>query len=202
MNWQKFAPETTSRVRENTEWSITYHFNTADTALPRILLIGDSICNAYNGLVAQKLAGKANTSSRCVTDRDYFRELDYVLDSMPYTAISFNNGLHSLSTNRKEWDTAYRAAVDFIRTELPDVYLSLTLSTPLKDPALTALSADLNRTVLLLSQEHSLPVIDLFTPMNCLDREEYWSDTYHFRPQAIDMQAEIIAAHMLAILEK
>ena len=54
-----------------------------------------------------------------------------MLDAYPYDVICFNNGLHSLSTDRTEWDAAYRAAVAFIRAKLPDTKLSLTLSTPL-----------------------------------------------------------------------
>ena len=49
IKWQDFAPATTSRGRENIEWSITYSYNATETGKPRVLLIGDSICNGYNG---------------------------------------------------------------------------------------------------------------------------------------------------------
>lgn len=204
IKWQDFAPATTSRVSENIEWSITYSYNATETGKPRVLLIGDSICNGYNGRVRDMLAGRVNVSfwasSKCVTDPDYFRELDFMLDAYPYDAVCFNNGLHSLSTDRAEWDAAYAAAADFIRAKLPETKLSLTLSTPLKDAKLTAVSASLNETVLRLAEEKNLPVIDLFAAMDGLDREEYWSDTYHFRAPAIDMQAKVISDHVLAQL--
>ena len=204
IKWQDFAPATTSRVRENIEWSITYSYNATETGKPRVLLIGDSICNGYNGKVREKLEGRVNVSfwasSKCVTDPDYFRELDFMLDAYPYDAVCFNNGLHSLSTDRAEWDAAYAAAADFIREKLPETKLSLTLSTPLKDAKLTAVSASLNETVLRLAEEKNLPVIDLFAAMDGLDREEYWSDTYHFRAPAIDMQAKVISDHVLVQL--
>ena len=72
---------------------------------------------------------------------------------------------------------------------------------PLKDPKLTGISASLNETVLRLAEEKGLPVIDLFDPMDVLDREEFWSDTYHFRAPAIEMQAKIISDHVLTQLE-
>ena len=75
--------------------------------------------------------------------------------------------------------------------------LSLTISTPLTDPALTAVSRELNGYVLELAAERGLPVIDLFTPMDALDRERYWRDVYHFTDAAVDMQADIIARHVL-----
>ena len=204
IKWQDYAPASTSRVREGIEWSITYAYNATTAELPRVLLIGDSICNGYNGKVREMLEGRVNVSfwasSKCVTDPDYFRELDFMLDAYPYDAVCFNNGLHSLSTDRAEWDAAYRAAVDFLRAKLPDAKISLTLSTPLKDVKLTAISASLNETVVRLAEEKGLPVIDLFAAMDGLDREEFWSDTYHFRAPAIEMQAKVISEHVLGQL--
>lgn len=205
MTWQDFTPRSTSRKREGIEWSITYAYDALDESRPRVLLIGDSICNGYNGAVRDKLAGEVNVSfwasSKCVTDPDYFRELDFMLDARPYDAVCFNNGLHSLTTARAEWDAAYASSVAFIRAKLPETKLALTLSTPLKDPALTAISASLNETVLRLSREQNLPVIDLFSSMDPLDRERYWSDTFHFRAEAIDIQAGIIADRVREMLK-
>ena len=43
VNWRDYAPAATSRVREATEWSVTYSYRATETDLPRVLLIGDSI---------------------------------------------------------------------------------------------------------------------------------------------------------------
>ena len=201
MNWQSYAPGSTSRTREAIEWSINYQFNATDPTGPRVLLIGDSICKGYHEAVRRRLDGRVNlsfwASSKCVTDPDYFMELDHILSILPCSLICFNNGLHSLVSDRAEWTQAYRAAVAFMRDSLPDTLLSLTLSTPLTDPALTAVSRELNGYVLELAAERGLPVIDLFTPMDALDRERYWRDVYHFTDAAVDMQADIIARHVL-----
>jgi len=193
MEWQKFAPERTSRVREDIEWSIHYAYDTM-AALPRVLLIGDSICNGYQPFVRDRLMGKLSVSfwasSKCVTDPDYFRELEFMLDYMPYDVVCFNNGLHSLTTDRAEWEAAYKNALAFIRRKCPGAKLFITLCTPLKDPALTAVSGELNA----FARAQGYPVIDLFTPMDLLDRERYWTDTYHFTEEAKAMQADIIAA--------
>ena len=37
-SYKKFQPESTSRKRENIEWTITYHYNATDTVSPRVLL--------------------------------------------------------------------------------------------------------------------------------------------------------------------
>lgn len=198
MKHTDFMPESTTRVREDIEWSIHYAYDMNNPALTRVLLIGDSICNGYQAFVREKLAGKMNVSfwasSKCVTDPDYFRELEFILDYTEYDVISFNNGLHSLTTDRAEWEHAYKKALDFIAYKRPDAKICVTLCTPLKDPALTAVSSALNA----YSAGLGLPVIDLFAPMDSLDREIYWTDTYHFASEAKQMQAAVISDHVCA----
>lgn len=200
VRWQDYAPPFSTRQKEWTEWSITYSYSATETDKPRVLLIGDSICSGYQGAVRDKLAGQVNVSfwasSKCVTDPAYFRELDFMLDAYPYDAVTFNNGLHSLTTDRAEWEAAYLSAVLFIRDKLPGPNLSLVLSTPLKDAGLTAVCAVLNDSVKKIGAEQGLPLLDLFTAMDGLDRDAYWSDTYHFRAPAVEIQAGIIAEHV------
>ena len=52
------------RGHENIEWSIGYAFHLTDQNkdLPRVLLVGDSICNGYQGEVQKRLEGKMNVS--------------------------------------------------------------------------------------------------------------------------------------------
>ena len=176
------------------DWGDT---NAVDSKNPRLLLIGDSICNGYQGTVRAKLGKVMNitfwATSKCVTDKDYFRELDLILSAYRYDIISFNNGLHSLTTSREEWKNAYRAAVDFIRKKCPDAKLFLTNNTPLKDPKKTAQAKELNSIIAETAKLKNLPVIDLFSLMDPLDRNKFWSDTYHFRKPAVELQAERIA---------
>ena len=60
------------RGHENTDWSISYGYDLTDKSrnLPRVFLVGDSICNAYQRDVARVLSGKMNVtywvSSYCV----------------------------------------------------------------------------------------------------------------------------------------
>lgn len=196
MEWKRFAPESTSRVREDIEWSIHYAYD-YHRALPRVLLIGDSICNGYQSFVREKLDGMMNVSfwasSKCVTDPDYLRELEFMLDYADYDVITFNNGLHSLTTDRDEWRAAYRAALGFIRAKKPAARLMITLCTPLRVAELTEKSASLNAEARAIAAEAGLEVIDMFSPMDALERGRYWTDDYHFTNEAKDMQADIIA---------
>ncbi len=207
IHWKDYAPQVTTRKRETIEWSMFYSYNEPDKENPRVLLIGDSICNAYHSAVRERLDGTINVtywaSSKCVTDADYFRELAYILSLTAYDAICFNNGLHSLTgSDDSEWNAAYRAAVRLMRTAQPRAVLSLTLSTPLQDADKTARAAALNQMVMRIAADHALPVIDLFTPMDMLDRQEFWSDCFHFRAPAVAMQADILASHIRAVVHR
>ena len=204
VDYRDYQPAKTSRVRENVEWSISYAFNAKDIASPRVLLIGDSICNGYQAKVREYLTGCANVSywvsSKCVTDPDYFRELDFVLDGGRFDLISFNNGLHSLGTDRTEWEAAYRAVLSFLRAKKPDAALTLVLCTPLRDASRDELSRELNEITRRIAADTSLPLFDLYAPLENLNRDEYMRDIYHWNNSAIELQAQVLTAHLTELL--
>lgn len=197
VNYKDYQPKSTSRKRENVEWSHIYTYNAQDNKNPRLLLIGDSICNGYQNEVRTLLEDTCNVSfwvtSKCVTDANFFRELDFISDEYKFDFISFNNGLHSLNSDITEWENAYRAAVNFLSNKFPKSKLYLTLSTPLADEKLTASCVKLNEIVKTIGLEKNIPIIDLFTPMDKRNRDTDWRDKYHFQPNAIQEQANIIS---------
>ena len=195
--FQKFQPKETSRVPEDIEWTITYSVRTRDTTLPRLLLIGDSIVHNYQGGVQGYLDGKMNvtfwSSSKCVTDPNYFRELDLILTPYHYDVISFNNGLHSFDSDKDEWKAAYRQAVKFIRAQCPDAQLLLSLATPVSEDWKTDQVREMNDFARQVAAEENLGVIDLFDPMMQVPVEKRWSDGVHFKDDAILIQADTVA---------
>ena len=97
------------RGHENIEWSKAYAYGLTDESrdLPRVLLVGDSICNGYQERVRELLKGKMNVSywisSYCVTSPHYQTFLGIYLDEAKYDVVHFNNGLHSLGTAVADW---------------------------------------------------------------------------------------------------
>jgi len=204
VDYRSYMPKSTSRVRENVEWSIRYAYNATDKKSPRALIIGDSICYAYQRYVRKLLEDTCNVSfwasSACVTDPSYLRMLDFETDDGPFDVVCFNNGLHSLTTDRGEWEASYRSAVRYLRDKMPETTLLLTLCTPLKDPALTAISRELDDFAEALAEEQGLGTIDLFSPMDVRDRETDWSDCYHFKSDVVEVQAGIVSDAIRAAL--
>ncbi len=184
--------------RENTEWINARWYNANDNKLPRVLLIGDSICNGYHTNVRDELAGTAYVTmyatSKCVTDRSYLKELKYILEEYDYAVIHFNNGLHSLNTDPKEWEAGLRAALQLIREKGKGAKIIWASSTPLKKAELTQKARVLNAVALRVMQENNIPVDDLFSLMDPLDRERFWTDTYHYKDEAVKLQARQVAS--------
>lgn len=185
-----------AKSREGTEWTMVYWYNANDSKLPRILLIGDSICNGYNTFVRDELAGTAYVSfyatSKCASDPSYLKELAYILGEYRYDVIHFNNGLHSLNTDRKEWEAGLRAALALIQEKAKDSKIIWASSTPLKDAALTEKAKELNEIAASVMRESGIPTDDLFALMDPMDRS-LWTDTYHYNTDGRKMQGKKVA---------
>lgn len=190
-------PASYVRAREGTEWSTAYWYNVNDHQLPRVLLIGDSICNGYQSLVKDKLAGTAYVtfwaSSKCVTDETYLKALSFLLGECKYDVIHFNNGLHSLGTDRAAWEQGLRAAFELLQKEGQGAKLIWCTSTPLKVAEMTEQAKELNAIAAKVNQDFGFAVDDLFALMDPQDRDELWSDTFHYKGPGREMQAQQIA---------
>ncbi|MBO7166972.1 MAG: SGNH/GDSL hydrolase family protein [Kiritimatiellae bacterium] len=190
------------RGHENQEWSRSDAYSLIDGAskFPRALLVGDSICNAYKGEVRKILMDKKMTmtywvSSYCVTSPGYLRLLSFYLDEAKYDVIHFNNGLHSLGTPTADWEKGLRAVFTLIRMKQPNAKIVWCNSTPLKNPKMTAKAKELNETARRVIKDfEGIVENDLFGLMDGYDRNTYWSDTFHFKREAVKMQADQTAS--------
>ena len=192
-------------AREGTEWDTAFWYNANDDRLPRVLLVGDSICNGYQTQVRDELAGVAYVSfwatSKCVTDRSYLKQLAYVLEEYPYKVVHFNNGLHSLATDPKAWEGGARAALALIHEKAPAAKIIWASSTPIKVENRMPRVKALNEIGERIAKEKQLPVDDLFALMSPLNRDTFWTDIYHFSPEARKLQAKQVANCIRAALD-
>lgn len=192
------------RTREATEWDTAYWYNANDNKLPRILLLGDSICNGYQPSVRDALAGVAYVSfwatSKCASDRSYIKQLSYILEEYDYAVIHFNNGLHSLTSDRGEWEAGLRNALRLIKEKGKGAKIIWATSTPLKDPVLTEKARELNTIAARVMRAEGIPTNDLFGLMDPLDRNKMWTDTYHYNADAKKMQAAQVAESIRSAL--
>lgn len=192
------------KSREATEWDTAYWYNANDNKLPRILLLGDSICNGYQSLVRDELAGVAYVSfwatSKCTADRSYLKQLSYILEEYDYSVVHFNNGLHSLNTDPNDWEMGLRDALRVIKDKAKGAKIIWTTSTPLRDPILTEKAKRLNAIAADVMKEEKIPTNDLFALMDPLDRTEFWTDTYHYTTKGKKIQAHQVSEAIRSLL--
>ena len=198
------------RGHENTEWSISYayHLTDAKKSLPRVLLVGDSICQGYQGKVRAKLEGKANVtywaSSYCVTSPGYLRLLAFYLDEAKYDVIHFNNGLHSCETRVVDYEKSYRAALQLIRKKQPKAKIVWASSTPInaKDARVEKVS-QLNAVARRAAESAGgIAENDLYSLANPLDRKAYWVDTHHYTDAGYELLASQVVEKVVAACAK
>jgi len=200
-DFRDFIPEVTEPNTEAVEWTVSYAWNTQDKSSPRVLLIGDSICNGYQVCLRKILAEKANVSfwasSYCVTHPQYLEMLDVVLRGPKPDLILFNNGLH---TPKDEdfaiWKAAYARAIAFMRARFHETPVAAVTSTPLKDDADGYVNR-INAATAEAAESLGLEVIDLHGLCAGWNRETDWCDRYHFQPDARERQSAFLAQVIL-----
>lgn len=188
------------RPHEDIEWTTASAYGLADGSahLPRVLLVGDSICRAYAEEVRKRLEGRMNvsywSSSYCVTSAPYLEMLATCLDEADYDVIHFNNGLHSFNTPLEDYGKAYQAALELIRRRQPEAALVWCSCTPVADPVRTAQIRGINAAA---AQAAAAAGVargnDLFALCETFDRETAYVDGVHFRPGVVARQAELVA---------
>ena len=195
------------RGHENTEWQIAYAYHLTDDRknLPRVLLVGDSICNGYQGEVRKLLEGKLSVSywisSYCVTSPNYMKFLSLYLDEAKYDVVHFNNGLHSLQTPTEAYAKCVRSAMELIRSKQPQAKIVWCSSTPLKDAEKTAKAKELNEAAAkVVAEIGSIETNDLFALLDPLDRDTNWRDVFHHKKETCNMEARQVADAVLRVV--
>ena len=198
------------RGHENTEWSRAYAYHLADGRMsnPRVLLVGDSIVADYEGEVRRAL-DRENVnvsywiSSYCVTSPRYRAFLDIYLSEAKYDVVHFNNGLHSLGTDTRQWAAALEKALRLVRKRQPGARIVWCTSTPLKSEGKTAKVRELNAAAAeVVARMGGVETDDLFALLDPLDRKAHWRDEFHHKPNVSKMEGGRVAKAVLAALER
>lgn len=178
-----------------------------DPALPRVLLIGDSICNGYRGVVSRKLTGKATVdvwlTPAAENDPGLYGDLEKVLKQGPYAVVHFNIGLHGWPKGRipeGQYEPLMRKYVEVLRKHAPDAKIIWASSTPItvKDqpaqldpednPTITARNAIAAR----IMQESGIAVNDLYGMIVEHRAQLGRGDRFHWKAPAYELMGRQI----------
>ena len=196
--------------REPIEWCNVWVPNTDKEDLPRVLLIGDSITQAYFPEVESRLAGKAYcarlTTSKCIGDPGLLAEIEPLLDQYRFAIIHVNNGLHGVAYTEEQYAQAFEPFMNTLMTKEPQARMIWAHSTPvviegkIESPR-TARVRVRNQTAQAFADRRGIPVDDLFALT--IGHPEYFStDGVHLNKTGISIQAKQVAEVILATLEK
>ena len=192
-----------SRVeRESIEWCNVWITHGTEETLPRVLLIGDSITQAYYGQVESTLVGKAYvgrlTTSKSLGDPILLDEVATVLKQYRFEVIHFNNGMHGWGYTEAQYAEAFPKLLATIRKGAPGAKLIWATTTPVREgqdlriaPRTERVKAR-NQIALGIVTKEKIPVDDLFALV--IDHPEYSSpDGVHASSAGISVQAAQVA---------
>lgn len=198
--------------RESIEWLDVWLPNSNDHALPRVLLMGDSITRGYGKQVEANLKGKAYvgrlTTSKSLGDPALLDEVALVLGQIKFDVIHFNNGMHGHAYTEEEYAAAVPDLIATLRRHAPSAKLMWASTTDVRvrnsleqvDPQ-TARLIRRNASVAAIAKREKIPVDDLFAAIK--DHPEYHAqDGVHFNEQGSEILARQVAAEVAKLLPR
>ena len=197
-------------VREEIEWLDVWIPHSADTDLPHVLLIGDSITRDYYPLVADALKGKAYVgrmaTSKCVGDPALVSEVQMVLSEAHFDVIHFNNGMHGWGYSEDEYREHFPDFLAAIQAGAPEAKLIWASTTPVRQAGDLSKFSDRTDRVRLRNEiaadvlaAHEIPFDDLFTLVQ--NHPEYYKkDGVHFEKEGVEAEAQQVAQKISALL--
>ena len=174
-----------------------------DAKLPRVLLIGDSILNGYQGHATKLLAGKANVDlwvNPYNQSEGVNKLLGEVLSNGPYDVVVFNMGLHGWQEGRIKpgtFEPLMKAYVEVLKTKLPKAKLLWASSTPVTvkgkpteiNPEINPNIIEQNRMAAKVMAEMNVPIVD-FYGLLIAKRELARGDMFHWTAPAYNLIAQ------------
>ena len=181
-----------------------YPAENRDPALPRVLLIGDSIANGYRGVLSRELKGKASVdvwlTPAAENDPGLHADLRKVLAQGPYAVVHFNIGLHGWPEGRipeGQYEPLMRKYVAILREGATNAALIWASSTPITvkdkptelDPVNNPTITNRNASAAQIMKASGIPVNDLYRLVAdklALGR----GDRFHWQPPAYELMGK------------
>jgi lysophospholipase L1-like esterase len=190
--------------------STAWDFVKDDPALPRVLLIGDSVSRGYTQAVRTALAGVANVHrapANCGPTASGIKNLEAWLTAAGgggrWDVIHFNFGIHDRATPVAEYTAWLERIVE--RLEKTGAKLVWATTTPIPDvPAQNQTAASIverNAAAAAVMEKHGVAIDDLFAFITPHLAATQLPDDVHFRPEGYDLLGGQVAIAIRAALE-
>lgn len=175
-------------IPEEIEWTWEVRPQVADSKLPNVLLLGDSITRNYFPQVTKDLGGIANVyllaSSTCVGDPRLSRNIAEfaALQGVSFAVVHFNNGLHGWGYTEAQFKSGFPVFLQAIRALPGHGKLIWTTITPVKSEASNGASNSRidarNAIARTFIEADRIPIDDQHALM--AQHSELYEDAFHF----------------------
>lgn len=208
--------------REDIEWCRIWIENAPKHDLPRVLLIGDSICVGYQETVSQELAGKAHVamcaSSSALGDPLLLDQIKLLLTNYPVDVIHFNVGLHGWYSSEEDYRKELPKLLEILQKNAPNAKLIWATTTPMRpDPKNDGKNRRIerrNQAAADVMAGQGVAVDDLFGLVQEMAKDAaskaaskkqqgpWRDDGIHYLPEARTLQGKQVAKSILEVLGK
>ncbi len=191
-------------MKETFEWLRCWSDYAGKSDLPRVLLIGDSINEGYQGFVREMLRGVCYVdylSCSYAIDSEFYRSVidEYVKDNT-YTLIHWNNGLHGDHVTKASYRDHLCLLLDMMKSNL--ILATSTIVFEKNNVKINEhwekLVSERNEAIRKIAKERNIPVDDLFACSCALDISDRSEDGIHYTESGYRALAEQVAG----IIEK
>lgn len=186
--------------------SNAWDFVKDDPALPRVLLIGDSVSRGYTQAVRKYLAGKANVHrapANCGPTATGLKKIDVWLGDSKWDLIHFNFGIHDRRTPVAEYAERLDKLIN--RMKPTGATLVWAATTPIPDVPAKKFSADSiverNAAAAEIMKKHGVLIDDLFTAVSPKLGEFQNPEDVHFNGPGYDFLGKQVADSILDSLQ-
>jgi hypothetical protein len=177
-----------------------------DASLPRVLLIGDSVTNAYLKPVREALAGKVNVDAWITptsqADKSLGKTLAAILGWQKYAVVHFNLGLHGWQPGRipeGQYEPLTRQMVENLRADAPQARLIWATITPVTvkgepeklNPDIQPTIEEHNRMALEVMKAEGVEIDDLGGLM-AKNLPLAAGDMFHWKPAGVALLTEAV----------
>lgn len=190
-------------ANRKTAWS----FVKDNPALPRVLLIGDSISRGYTMATRKALADKANVHrapANCGPTRYGLANIDVWLGSGKWDVIHFNFGIHDRKTDPKVYAENLEKFIARLRTTGAKLIWARTTPAPPGDlPVFTLKECEtVNRIADEVMKKNSIPLDDLHACILPRLADFQNANDVHFKEAGYDFLGQQVAKSILDALAK
>ena len=184
--------------------SNAWDFVEDDPALPRVLLIGDSVSRAYTQTVRKELSGIANVHrapANCGPTSTGLKKIDVWLGDGKWDVIHFNFGIHDRATPLADYANRLEQLVE--RMQQTGAKLVWASTTPIPDVADKYSAESIvqrNAAAADLMQKHGVAIDDLFTAIMPRLAELQNSNDVHFTGLGNQFLGEQVAKFLKSMI--